>query len=123
MKPMPRKWRSLRVVLFLLVAFAVAHVEALARPVARGGPAAGGSVRGARHHERGDVRRDRRDTKQDVRGERREGRSDVRDERREHHERREDRWRRRVGTRLTLSAFRALTCRPTTVNPWGPYRS
>jgi hypothetical protein len=69
---------------------------------------------------RRDVGRDRqrnrrdnaRDVRRDVRSERREFARDVHDER---HEWWEHRRRRSVGTAITVTAFRSLTCTPTVV--------
>ncbi len=81
--------------------------------VSRGGGSGGGArsdARGGQRDRQGsqrDRQGDRRDAQRDRRGDRREFRDDVRDERREFYE---DRWRRRVGARVTIAAFRALTC-------------
>lgn len=93
--------------------------------VSRSGPASHGSVRhsGGRRDAGRDARRDRRDSARDIRRDRRDTARDIRSERREfardvRHERHEwweDRSRRRVGAMLTVTAFRSLTCTPTTI--------
>ena len=101
--------------------------------MSRSGPAASGSVHPQhratparqsdtrrdvsdnRREVKQDVRDNRRDVKQDVRDERRDVRDDIRDERRDHHEWHEDRWKRRAGAALTISAFRALTGTTSTI--------
>jgi uncharacterized membrane protein len=97
--------------------------------MSRGGPAASGSVRprparqpnkqpdvrDSRRDVKQDVRDERREIKQDVRDERRDMRDEIRDEREDHHEWHEDRWKRRAGAALTVSAFRALTCTTSTI--------
>lgn len=100
--------------------------------VARGGPAAGGSVRSrpATRPSR-DVKSDRRDIKKerrdDVRDVKRERRDDVRDVKRERYEHRhdhhrerhewyEDRWKRRtIGAALTIAAYSSLSCTRTEI--------
>jgi hypothetical protein len=57
-------------------------------------------------------RPNRADNRRDRAGERREVRRDVRSER---HEFYEDRWRRRVGARLTYATYRSLSCSSTVV--------
>jgi hypothetical protein len=111
------KVSGLAVFLFgaLSITYIAADTDALAKSrkssgFSRSGPASHGSV----HTKRGD-RRDTRRDHGDNRGERRERRGDVREERRERHEWYDDRWKRRVGASLTIAAFRALTCRPTTI--------
>jgi hypothetical protein len=101
--------------------------------MSRSGPAASGSmrsqpaqkretrreakqdVRDTRRDVKQDVRDTRRDVKDDVRDTRREVRDEIRDEREDHHEWHEDRWKRRAGAALTISAFRALTCTTSTI--------
>jgi hypothetical protein len=61
---------------------------------------------------RRDARSEVRDNRRDRAGERREVRRDVRGERREWYE---DRWKRRVGARLTYATYRSLTCSSTVV--------
>jgi hypothetical protein len=125
---------SRRLRLAIAIAFAVLCVGLLAaevgargrggggRPnVSRGGPASHGSMRGGHspgrsRNDRADNRRDhaseRREVRRDVRSERREVRRDVRSER---HEWYEDRWKRRVGARLTHATYRTLSCSSTIV--------
>lgn len=110
---------------FALLMFLVITTEADARgpgggkSVSRSGPASGGSVKSARQPSastkpksaggasglKQDARDDRRDHKADVRDDRRDYRDDVRDDRR--------RW--RVGSVLTVSVFKALTCNTETI--------
>lgn len=90
--------------------------------MSRSGPAASGSMRSqpaqkreTRREVKQDVRDTRRDVKDDVRDTRRDVRHEIRDEREDHHEWHEDRWKRRAGAALTISAFRALTCTTSTI--------
>jgi len=105
--------------------------------MSRSGPAAGGSVRtqrsaktpqkrdtrrevkqdarDTRRDVKDDVRDTRRDVKDDARDTRRAVRHEIRDEREDHHEWHEDRWKRRAGAALTISAFRALSCTTSTI--------
>ncbi len=91
------------------------------RSFSRSSPARSGSVQGRRAYGRTPQatrragRSGRRDVRRDVRSERREIRRDVRSEIHEHNEWHEDRWKFRVGTALTISAFRALSCATSTV--------
>ena len=69
--------------------------------------------RGNRNEQRRDVNEDRRDHRDDVRDDHRDYRDDVRDDRRDWYD---DRYRRRVGSVLTVSAFRSLSCTTTRIH-------
>jgi hypothetical protein len=122
---------SLALLMFLVITTeADARGRAGGKSVSRSGPASGGSVKSARQpnastkaksigdarDRKQDARDDRRDHKDDVRDDRRDFRDDVRDDRRDFRDDvRDDRRRWRVGSVLTVSAFRALTCTTETI--------
>lgn len=99
---------------FALLMFLVITTEADARgpgggkSVSRSGPASGGSVKSARQPSASTKPKSAGGAsglKQDARDDRRDYRDDVRDDRR--------RW--RVGSVLTVSVFKALTCNTETI--------
>jgi hypothetical protein len=120
---------SLFLAAFALVAW-LGTSDLWAARVSRRGPAAHGSVRasgpqratGSRQDRRRDAHDNRRDARKDVHDDRKDARKEVRDDRRdvrrevhEHHERWDRRRRLRIGSTLSIAAFRSLTCRPTVI--------